>query len=249
VKEFKKMNFNSKTMLCFVMFITMVFSMYKDQDHWLSKEEIHNLKLKTYGSEENYQQKLKITQDEDVRKLTWEKNFEEMKADYGNLIIKYDMYPLKQYVIYNITPNSHDDDRRHNTYSFFIHVQTQRVRIFYSHWRDDSRVQVVFGDTHYTVESLVKFPVVLLHPTKHWLVSYFTEELESTSPVKKGIFGFDTQYEHENFYIKKNDNYNLKYVITLEELIPEIFYRKFSQSTRFYLNRGYKYTLENVVKT
>merc|ERR1712000_782768 len=124
-----------------------------------------------------------------------------METYYGNLIIKYDMYPLKQYVIYNITSNS----RYHDTYLIFIHVQTQRVRIFYSDWRDDSRVPVVFGDTHYTVESLVNFPVVLLYATRQLLISYLKEDCEIPSPVKKGIFGFDTHYEHEEFYIKKNN--------------------------------------------
>merc|ERR1712000_587001 len=101
------MNFNVKLVLCFMIFMSMIFSMEENlEGKFLTPKENYAAKMKHCGSEEEYQQALESWRRDNVTKFSWDEISENPK--YEDVKQKVNMKNISDNIIYGIRKNTED---------------------------------------------------------------------------------------------------------------------------------------------
>ena len=218
----RMMDFNVKSMLFFMMCMSMVFSMEENNDvQILTPEYFNDMKMKFYGSKEQYEKKLKSMTKKYVTKFSWDKP-SHYTTKYGDMAKHYNITDLSDNITYEIkTPYC-------DFILIFINPKTQTSKLFFKDQYSGKIYQLGYGgNVEFSIDSVLNFPIYYITDFGREAHSIISEQNINKTRQSIALFWsgkgkvYVNYVDKKFYYTKENFDENI-FVITLEDLSPEI---------------------------
>lgn len=204
-------------MLFFMMFITMVFSVEENNvNRILTAKYFDEMKDKFFVSKQDYRNKLEELKEKYVHVATWKDNVEK----YQRIVEHYKIKDFSDCIIYEIFGERY-------SIIFFINPETQQSNIFFE---AGASIQDIYqmgygGEVQFPIDTVLNYPIFLMDDKKMEMsIHEKHDDLVDTKPNKK-LFRLSSiylNYSNEKFYITNEGVKKDIFVISLENLCPEI---------------------------
>jgi hypothetical protein len=197
------------------------------------------MKDKFFVSKQDYRNKLKELQEKYVHVSTWKDNVEK----YQRITEKYKIKDFSDCIIYEIFGET-------NSIIFFINPETQQSKIFVEIYADI--YQMGYGhEVQFPIDTVLNYPIFLMDDKKMEMAIHEKYEALVDTKSNKKLFRLSSiylNYSNEKFDITNENVKKDIFVITLENLCPEIRRNDIQQPKlktllydKLYQNHFYKY--------